>query len=535
MKNSTSLLVAACLALGCADRRPLPGATVHPRVAAAIDHGAVSPDVMFDLVVGVQLRNQHRLVATHKLLADRNDTLQPDDFGEMFGASPGEYARFVTWLQAAGFEIVRTTPSRTTVTVRGNAAAIAAAFGVEMHSYEDAYGDFTAASSSVTVIANAVGDLTSGVVGLGGEKWHTHLATPNAGTGAQTPQDFQQRYFEDVGTMASPTKPGMGQTVAILSTNYLTKTADLNSYLLAYKPGFVSALAAGQYTQVQVGGPLRDAQKSGEYVENVLDAEMVLATAPYANIVQVFTATNGAGLFTDGIAYIVNTLSNAHTVTVSWGTCERGSAGSMTVMNALFAQAKAEGQQWFFASGDYGVDGCRDGSGNLIFSDGWPASSPYVVGVGGTQPIDANTEMAWSGAGGGPSESFDKPNFQVTAGVMPNDGSRDEPDIAAAAASVAIRDSVTGTPSVGGTSAATPICAGLWATLLQNKKPTGITNGLEEIYTLAKAGKGFTDITSGTTIGPGDAPGGGYMAAAGYDYATGWGTPNLTSLIANWQ
>lgn len=455
----------------------------------------------------------------------------------MFGATPGDYARFVTWLQASGFEIVRTPPGRTTVTVRGNAAAIYAAFGVSMHNYEDVYGAFTAAPSPIAISDAAAFGLVSGVAGIDDSaRWHTHLAPPvvpnAAGTGPQTPQDMESRYHEDI---VAITNPGSGQTVAILSTNLGTNVMnDVNSYLSQYKPAGVQALTNGQYSQVLVGGPLRDTVSNGAYAENALDPEMVLATAPFAKIIQVFTATNGAGLFTDGISYIVNGLPTAHAVTVSWGTCERGSAGTMPIMNALFAQAKAEGQQWFFASGDYGVDGCRDATGNKIFSAGWPATSPFVVGVGGTQPINGTTEQAWSGSGGGPSESLDKPAFQT--GATPNDSSRDEPDISAAAASVAMVDTVNGYTSIGGTSAATPICAGLWAVLVQQKAPTtGITTALESIYTLAKAGKGFTDITSGTTIGPSDVPGGGYTAAAGYDYATGWGTPNLTSLIANWQ
>ena len=117
----------------------------------------------------------------------------------------------------------------------------------------------------------------------------------------------------------------MGQKVAILSTNTPTLTTDLNGYLNLYKPAGVSALATGQYTQMFVGGPNRDGDQ-GAYGENVLDAEMVLAGAPFANIVQIFTATNGGGLFADGISYIVNNQSDAHVVTVSWGTCERGSA-----------------------------------------------------------------------------------------------------------------------------------------------------------------------------------------------------------------
>ncbi|MDB4967739.1 MAG: hypothetical protein JWN44_3428 [Myxococcales bacterium] len=532
------------LLLGCSSNGTnlLPQASVNPRVLAAVDRGPVSADTKFDLVVGVKLRNASRLPLVHEQLADRNDALSPEDFGDRFGASRAEYARFVSYLSGRGFEITRTNAGRTAVTVRGTADAIRQVFGVDMHQYEDRNGVFTATPTPVSV-ANEVFNDVSGVVGIDNSYgWFSHMTKPtpnpepNAGTGAQVPADMQQRYGED---LAAIKQPGMGQTIAILSTNMPTKTSDINAYLTQYKPAGVSVLAAGQYTQVFVGGPSRDAANTSAYGENALDAEMVLATAPFAKVVQVFTATNGPGLFTDGISYIVNQMPTAHQVTVSWGTCERGAAGEMPVMNALFAQAKAQGQTWFFASGDYGVDGCRDSVGvnsptNKIFSAGWPASSPYVVGVGGTQPTTATAETAWAGSGGAASESMDKPAYQV--GSTPNDGARDEPDIAAVASSVAMKDSVTGATSVGGTSAATPICAGLWAVLVQQKAPAaGITTALESIYALGKANKGFTDIKTGATDGPSGGAGGGSAATVGYDMATGWGTPNLTSLIANWQ
>ena len=111
----------------------------------------------------------------------------------------------------------------------------------------------------------------------------------------------------------------------------------------------------------------------------------------------------------------------------------------MPILNALFAQARAEGQQWFFASGDTGSDGCRDSDpnsavrriSNKILSAGWPASSPNVIGVGGTTADYGDAESAWTGAGGGVSESLDKPAYQV--GATPADSSRDEPDVAAIA------------------------------------------------------------------------------------------------------
>jgi kumamolisin len=239
-----------------------------------------------------------------------------------------------------------------------------------------------------------------------------------------------------------------------------------------------------------------------------------------------------------------------HAVSVSYGTSERGAAGYMPVVHAMLAQAKAEGQTWFFASGDTGTDACRSGTTNKVLSAGWPASAPYAVGVGGTQINSGTTEVAWNsypgnillpgqGGGGGPSESLDKPAYQM--GVTPDDGARDEPDVASLAGSPFINIYIAGvspfgnTAPVGGTSAAAPVWAGVWALLEQAKNHVAITNSLEGLYALGKAGKGFHDVTSGNLGGPGDTAAGGWPAATGYDLATGWGSANTADLIANWQ
>jgi kumamolisin len=263
---------------------------------------------------------------------------------------------------------------------------------------------------------------------------------------------------------------------------------------------------------------------------------MVLALAPKASIVHVLTATNSPGLFTDGIAYIVNQLPQAHAVSVSYGSCERGAAPEMPVVNALLQQAKAQGQIWFFASGDSGTDGCRDGAGNKILSAGWPASSPYAIGVGGEQLAVDGTEQAWGatgggGGGGGPSESLDKPAFQV--GVTPNDGARDEPDVVALAGSPGVLQVQSGQLSGSeGTSAAAPMWAAMWALLDQSQGGKGLPNGIERLYVLGKSGTGFRDIIKGTN-GDGTTPG--FPALKGFDLATGWGAPNLSGLIAAWS
>jgi kumamolisin len=206
----------------------------------------------------------------------------------------------------------------------------------------------------------------------------------------------------------------------------------------------------------------------------------------------------------------------------------------MPVINALLAQARAQGQQWFFATGDVGTDGCQDGTG--VLSAGWPASAPNAVGVGGEQIATDGTEQAWGdpsnggGGGGGPSETFDKPAYQV--GVTPNDNSRDTPDVVALAGSPGVVQIDSGKPTASeGTSAAAPLWAAMWALIDQSQGGKGLPTGLEKLYKLGKAGTGFRDITIGSNAG-GTTPG--FPAGPGYDLATGLGAPDLQTLIAAW-
>ena len=208
-------------------------------------------------------------------------------------------------------------------------------------------------------------------------------------------------------------------------------------------------------------------------------------------------------------------------------------------MNQLFLQARAQGQQWFFASGDNGTDGCRDGRGNKVLSVNWPSSSPYVISVGGTE-LDTTNEIAWPSGGGGTSEIIDKPPFQSphpgdARARTPADGVRDQPDIAAIAGppGVAIYGQGMLFAGVEGTSVATPVWAGIWALLDEAKGGhAGFGDGAERLYRLGAAGSsGLRDITAGA-IGDGTTPG--FPARAGWDFATGWGAPDVGALATAW-
>jgi kumamolisin len=543
-----SILIAVGLASGCSGRTPVPSTGPSARVAAAIDLGALAPDEELDVVVGLELPASARLA---KFLHEQpltGDALSPGDFADEFAVSPAQYRRVLAWLSASGLTITRTAAGRTTVSVHGSVAALERAFAAPLHRFEDAQGRFSAAVTELMIPAE-LGVALDGAVGLdGGLPWQPHLVRPEAPSPQAMP--YLPADLEKLYNTAAVAQPGQGEQIVILGAGFAPAAVDLQAYFAQFKP-YGLASVPGTYKVVQVGGANRDSKSSAinEQVENTLDAEMVSAIAPYADVVHVLAATNDPGLFTDGISYVVNQLKGAHTVSVSYGTCERGAASAMPVVHALLAQAKAQGQTWFFASGDTGSDGCRNGRSNTILSAGWPASAPWAIGVGGTQ-LDANgTEVVWNtnpgapgvpagGSGGGASETLVKPDYQ--AGVTPNDGARDEPDVAALAGppDVEVYLSNFGLPNnlvpVGGTSAATPVWAGIWALLEQGKQHLLITNAHERIYALGKAGVGFHDIVSGNNGGPAGTADGGYPALPGYDLATGWGTPDTAALIASW-
>jgi kumamolisin len=523
----------------------------------ATDLGRVPPGTEFDFVLGLSLSAPERLTKFLRGQPYTHDLVTPIDFGNSFAISNAEYRGVLRWLAAHQLTVTRVSDGRTSISVHATARAIEAAFGTELHQFVDLDGRFMAALTGLQMSPEVV-NVVGGVVGLdGAPRWNSHrVSLPQAGTNGCNgiaAADLQALY--GYGNIAAP---GQNETVVILGAGLAPDpTKDVATYATAM--GLPTNVAT-QYQVVLVDGPNRDPgqdmSQQSEYTENCLDVDMVLAMAPLANIAHVITATNTPGLFTDGISFIVNDpkLSQAHAVSVSYGGCERGSAGQMPVLNALLQQAQAQGQQWFFAAGDSATDGCRDGQGNTIISAGWPASSPYVVSVGGSSvgptpgTISVSTaEAPWDLGGGAPSESFAKPAFQTGAG--PSDGARDTPDVAAMADPAPGLCTVTNgvlTPGTGGTSAAAPIWAGVWAVLHQNAASksgaaAAFSDGLTTLYKIGAQSKGVAianaalkDIVSGSIRGPNGNTTGGYAAQSGYDLASGWGTPNLKQLIAVW-
>ena len=286
---------------------------------------------------------------------------------------------------------------------------------------------------------------------------------------------------------------------------------------------------------VDVDGKLPAGSGAGEAA---LDLEMISGLAPEAQLIDYQSPQPDDKSFLDVLNQIAID-DQVQVVSISYGEGEdQTTPAYMAQYEQTLELLAVEGVSVFISSGDCAayVDGTY---GQLQVS--FPASAPWAIGVGGTS-LDGG-EHAWSasspdksqcqnqwGTGGGVSQNknFPRPPWQTGPGIQNSysNGNRQVPDVAAAADNIAVYYQGLWIP-VGGTSAAAP----MWAagTLLVDQalqkqgKPS--LGGVSTIYQVANhPGKfhPFHDITQGNNLY--------YRAGTGWDYPTGWGTPNFLDL-----
>jgi hypothetical protein len=344
---------------------------------------------------------------------------------------------------------------------------------------------------------------------------------------------------------------GAAGTVATLELSGWN-SADLSTY--ASDEGLT--LHSGQYHAVSVDGANPSTVQGGadDALEVDLDEEAILAIAPSADE-RAYIAPNTEQGYYDALAAV---LSDALTnpglhitaLSISWGACEldqfEGDAAEVTAFEDVLADLDAAGVTVFASSGDSGpTDDCLNSQGNLEPGPNadFPASSPWVVGVGGTtlpNSADPAGQSMWFNAYGetgyATSELFDAPTWQGGSGSITttcSSGCREVPDIASDAdptTGLAIYSSepgFSGLGPAGGTSLAAPTQAAL---LTDELLSHGYSHGLGflsgSLYAAAAAyaasGSGtdpFTPIDGTPTSTP------------GYSEQDGLGTPVWDTLF----
>lgn len=299
-----------------------------------------------------------------------------------------------------------------------------------------------------------------------------------------------------------PSSGGHGTIVIIGAYDDLSIEKDLGDFSKQFNLSACTT-ANGCFEKHKMASAIKT--NSGWAMETSLDIEWSHAIAPSAKILLVEAVTPSGANLLKAVDYAAS-VKDASAISMSWGGAEFPEELSL---DPHFKSVS--GAPFFASSGD-------DGAGAS-----WPASSPFVIGVGGTT-VSMKTndtfskETAWSGSGGGVSAYEKEPIFQNGYSIPKASGMRAIPDVSYDA------DPASGFSIerggkwyvVGGTSAGAP----QWAAIAALGAGINIANLYAD-----KAGdntaKYFRDIMTGSN---GDC---GYYCSARkhYDYITGLGSP----------
>ncbi|MFI4919083.1 MAG: protease pro-enzyme activation domain-containing protein [Legionellales bacterium] len=458
--------------------------------------------------------------------------LTVSEFTDRFGPSQDDYNTAINFATVHGFKVVGGSRDGMDLQIEGSLANIEKAFNLSILKYKDDKENrtFYAPDREPTV------DLPFSLWHISGldnysiphpfyKRRNPALVGPqttigSGPSGSFLGSDMRAAYY---GVTGSAALTGAGQHLGLLEF-YGTDLTDLNTYFhnIGQTNNVPITLLSTDGTNTQCVHPHCDD------TEQTLDMTQALGMAPGLAGLTMYIGSTDTAIFSSMVSH--NPLPS--TIGCSWG----WTPADPNTLNPYWLRMQAQGQTFFAASGD-----------NSTWShnnEAWPADSPYVVSVGGTDLTTTGRagawklETAWADSGGGISpDNIPIPSWQKLAGVInsKNKGSttlRNGPDVAANAnfTFYVCADQTTCTANeYGGTSFAAPMWAAYIAlanqqSVANHKSTLGFINsalysiGVSSVYGLV-----FHDITSGTS--------GSYSAVVGYDLVTGWGSMYGSALI----
>jgi subtilase family serine protease len=383
------------------------------------------------------------------------------------------------------------------------------------------------------------------------------LCTPSYGVPCYSPQQLQDAF--GLTPLLRSGYDGKGQTIVIIeSFGSPTIKADLKAFDEAYNlpdpPSFQVLAPLGTVPF----DPTNSDQVTWAF-ETTLDVQWAHAMAPGASIVVLTSPVDetegvqGLPQFLELERYAISH-HLGKIISQSWGTTENTlfDPAGLAVINEFekfYEHAAAHDVTVLAGAGDSGTSNVDLNNNPYTFPTVlFPASSPYVMAVGGTT-LEATSsgsyesETVWNDAtgatGGGVSQYFREPEYQralpqsVQAQIADHRGL---PDVVFNADPVFIYIGFYSDPADngfytnGGTSESTPAWAGVISIANQIAgRPMGLVN--PTLYFLGAFGEQaefFHDITTGNNGANGVA---GYNATPGWDLASGWGSPNPPNLV----
>lgn len=448
------------------------------------------------VVLGLNARNKAQLDALVAQIGKPGSpqfghTITPAQFLATYAPTADQANAVVAYLRGQGFSNIELSDNRLTVSAYGSAAAVQRAFNTELVSFA-LQGRSLFANRTPAQVPVSLGGIVSAVVGLnnlGEMKTHLQYAggskasVAKGGRGISAtrpaatnlPQDpiltppysgpqYQTAYH------AGTTPTGWGTTIGIITEGDISQVPkDLRQYEAEFH------LPQVPYEIVPTGFQSGDTAGLDEW-----DLDSQSSSGIAGNLKKIIFYNAGSLNDFDLIPAYEKAVSEnrAKAINMSFGGCETLEYlnGGMLIADLAYEQGAAQGMSFFASSGDGGAS-CQllinAGQPLLLGSVEYPASSPYVVSVGGTSLLtnadySYNAEIAWVSGGGGIS-LWEVPG-PWTAGVIPPVNTiaaqRVVPDIAmvgdpniGGAAVVADGADI----GVGGTSLSSPLSVGVWA------------------------------------------------------------------------
>jgi kumamolisin len=519
------------------------------RAPAGVTLKAVDPGTKMSIVLSLPMKDEAGARAFGAAVSDPKSPmyghyLTPAEFGARFGGDAATYEYLRNWATANGLTPGARTDAKILLSVSGTARQFGSLFHTSFGSFMTAHNGEGRVTLSQPRLPAELNGRVKGVVGLSSGAQYAPLArlmkggprVTNVGTGVNgtgyAPSDFRTAY--DVPSQTSSTKTEVVGIFEQAGFRQSEITTFENAYGLPNTP--ISA--------VSVDGT-KPSYNFEVDLEVVLDIDTVIGQNPDVSSIIVYAASVNTA-FSTALIDAFNTIGQADVakvINISYGLDEnQQGASAVEAEGAALVQLQTQGQSVFVSSGDDGAAG-REGTG-LNAPD--PGSQPLVTSVGGTtmNTVTAGgayaSEVAWSDTGGGVSDVWAIPSYQLIKGksiAVKNGGSatmRNVPDVAADA------DPNTGASvyctiyggwvQVGGTSLAAP----LWTSWVSIINADRVAKGLPRVGFLNpslypvgsdEGAIGFHDILTGSNGSPG------YTAGTGYDNVTGFGSLDVGKII----
>ena len=439
-----------------------------------------------------------------------------------------------------GLAVRRVSAAARTVVLEGRARDMHRAFATKLHVYRRGDDVFRSHEHAIR-LPKELTQIVSGVFGLDNRpvSRRPHFAAgaaaapPPVNANTKLPSAFRGLYsFPDHAT-------GKGQCIGVLEFGGGFERTKLTTYLS--RLGVSAPKLVVRQIKPARNLPLNKPGALSPDVEVYMDLEIVASTAPGSTIVVYFGENTSKGWLETVHTAIFDQENRPAVLSISWGMAEQDwDPQTMRALDEAFRLAAALGITVCCSSGDRGVF-----EAGQPFTVAFPASSPYVLACGGTQlatlPKGTIQESVWNQSrtvgltsGGGVSRVYDRPPFQSSCKVPTHATTgapgRAIPDVAANASSLTgfliFADDTA--MSMGGTSAAAPLWAGLVACLNEclNRRIGYLTPLL---YTHRGTLHGaLRDIVDGNNQMAGRQ---GYRARRGWDACTGWGSPHGQNLL----